>query len=228
MPITRAALIAICLLVRGSSVASAQRCLGTASFASGTIRAGMNAHWGEREKSVGAEIGVGRPGGLFGLIALDRMTFDGLSEGATLLGGTAGYAARLTNDDQVEVCAFASYAKQDGPNESLPVFAPGGGLGASTVEVSASIISYGIALGGVATATDALEFVPFASAVYTTVRSSVSFGGFPTSSTQNFTVVQAGFGYVIGRKATIRPAISYPFGVDGAKATYLVSVLVNF
>jgi len=52
--------------------------------------------------------------------------------------------------------------------------------------------------------------------------------GNSVSNSESFGVVGLGIGFVFSHQVSIKPAVSIPFGVDGASSTFGVTLAVNF
>lgn len=199
--------------------ASAQRCLGHATFSNQPVRVGVGAQFGDGVKGFGASLAVGAASGGFGSIGASTISYDGVSPTGTVFSIGGGGAFPLAPNDKASVCALAQFDLQSGPN--LPT-----SLG--TVEASARTIGIGAAIGGVAAEGDGIEFVPFASAAFVNLSATAKLSGFSASNDENFGLLGAGFGIVFARRVNLRAQLSYPVGLANAKVNGGIGLAVSF
>ncbi|MGQ0537984.1 MAG: hypothetical protein ACT4R6_03480 [Gemmatimonadaceae bacterium] len=202
--------------------ASAQYCAGAASFAAGPVRLGAGLAFSDDAKFYAAHLAVGAPQGAFASASIGTVDLDEIDEGSTVFGVNGGYAIRLEQTKPVEFCPVVGFAYASGPDFDDEFI---------SLETSARWFGIGGAIGGVVGRTASVDLVPFAEAVYTSAKVTVKLradGESATESeTEDFVNVTGGLGFVVNRVVTIRPTISYPFGIDDADPTFGISFAVN-
>ncbi len=210
--------VAAALLV-GSSALEAQTCLGTASFATGPTRAGVEVTFDDGATAYGAELAFGRAEGGFAGVNAALHTIDDLDESAFGIGGTLGLQRAVAAYAGAQLCPVLSAGYIFGPNFDVS------GL---EFESSTLLGSAGLAFGVPFQLSPAAAIVPFGQARVAYGRSSVSAGGQSESFSDTYGLLGLGAGVVLNQRITIRPTISIPVGLDDSDATFSIGAAVNF
>jgi hypothetical protein len=215
--------LAAITLACAASIAEAQICLGTASFATGPIRIDGSFSTIDDATSLSVGASVGAPRGPFVSVNVNRTDIDEVDESATGFGILGGLELDLSTSAssrsaRFSLCPVASF------NYSTADF----DLLGESVEFSANTLSAGLALGAEVTASPTLSVIPFGA--LSVVRQSVDFEGFGEDAEESETggSLDLGLGLVLNRRFTIRPLISIPLGFEGADPAFGVSVHFNF
>jgi len=220
--ISRNALSATCALVAAlvaAGPASAQLCNGAASFANGPIRVGAGADFTDGSKAVGAQLAFGAKQGAFANVGLSAVNYDGVDERGTVVNVNGGYSMSLSKPGKAEFCPLVGFAWQSGPNVVTNF---------GTADVSARAFGFGGSIGGIVNSTPEFDFVPFASVSYFTSKGTISFNGTSQTSTQDYGEIGLGAGFVVNKVLTIRPAVTFPIGLDNGDPSYGIAFAYNF
>ena len=194
--------------------ARAQTCAGAASFHSGPIRLGAGLNVGDGVKSYGAQVAAGASVGVFGTAGVSRAEYDELSDAGIVLNFEGGYAVDLTPSKNVQFCPIASFAYQSGPN-------------VGTIESSAHAFGAGGSIGGRVAMSPTLDFVPFGSASFIASRGSARAGSQSISVDESYMQLGFGAGFVLNHMLTLQPAVAFPVGLDGGKASFQLAFSFN-
>ena len=214
-------LVALSVLVPMGQ-AHAQRCTGTASFASGKGRVAVGALLSDGVKSYGLDLAMGQDKRAFASGTYSRTTFDNASFALTGLGGTVGWQFGLGDGSRVELCPIAAVSYLSGSH----------GFGASYVDVSSTSFGFGGSIGFVASSSASFELVPAAGYQHFSTDSKATVTTFGNNSTgtgsSSYGIVSVSAGFVFNRNVTLRPIIEVPVGIDNGKASYGVGIGLNF
>jgi hypothetical protein len=213
------AFAAVAGIMSFSARSEGQTCVGGASYSSGPVRIGAGLEVQDQAKSYGAALGLGSPVGPFGSVSLSRTEYDNIENASNTLGVTGGYAVDINPPKTVQFCPVAGFAYMNGPTIASTF---------GDIDVSAHAVSFGGAIGGVATSTPTFAFVPYGGASYVISRATASLAGTSGSDSQDYTLVEIGAGFVINHTLTIRPAALVPVGLNGGKTSFDISVSFNF
>lgn len=209
----------IAILVLSPAVATAQVCMGTAPFSTGPLRAGLGAQFTEGAKMFGGSLAVGADGSAFAGVNASRISFDDLSETATMYGGHAGIALPVGASGKGSMCPFVAYDLQRGPN--LEIFG-------SPAELSGSQLRLGLSVGGVLSSSPTADVIPYASLAYLRGKSEMTFSGTTESFKDDMGAFTVGAGWVLNKVVTINPSVAIPFGSEDDDAIFAIALFVNF
>jgi hypothetical protein len=134
-------------------------------------------------------------------------------------GASVGYQVPVGAARQAQVCPVGSfnYRKAD----ALDFFG-------SEMKMSGRLFAVGLAVGAPFAAGATTSFVPFGSVSLASARGTVEFEGVKESSSETYGIVDVGAGFVFNRTVTLRPALSFPVGLEGSEATIGLSLGFNF
>ena len=200
------------------AITEAQVCMGSASFGAGIARIGASASFSDGTKLYGGELALGAPRGLFGTADAAQTTTEGESATSTVIGGTLGYSLEVGSI--TDFCAIAAFSHITFPDLQF---------GSATITSSQNNVGFGGALGVSAVVSPDLSVVPYTSVQYvhaTATASSASVGS--QSASQDYGVLEIGFGLVMGKIVSLRPSVSIPVGLTGGKTAVNIGLAVNF
>ncbi len=197
----------------------AQICNGTASFAAAPVRVAAGFESSDGVKTYGLNLAGGAPDGLYGSATLSRAEYDNVANAGVVLGTTVGYAVDVTPTKSAQFCPEVGYSYQTGPDVDT---------GFGTVSVSAHAFSFGGSFGGAVPMSPTFDFIPFVSAAYVISQISASAGGSSASSSEDYTAVGIGAGFVINKILTLQPMVSIPVGLQNGKSTFGLALGFNF
>jgi hypothetical protein len=207
----RTLLVAVALMGVARSAAVAQTCTGLASYSRGPIQvAGHGAVvTSVGIHQVGASLGYGRPGGVFGDLDISR-TSNGL-DAYLNYGVDVGYQSSV---GLVQVCPVAAFSIVDLPDNS-------------GTNNTARTATFGFAMG-LPFGTSQLQIVPTGALTFQYVGTTYG-DAFGNSSTQSDAYGQANLGVgLIINSVSIRPDIAIPVGLTGADPVVGLTVGFNF
>jgi hypothetical protein len=202
--------------------ARAQRCMGVASFASGSGRIAAGASLTGGSKNYGMHLAIGQDKGAFASGTFSRTTFDNASFALTGLAGSIGYQLELGDRSNVEFCPVAGVSYFSGSH----------GYGASYVDVSSTEFGFGGSVGFVASSSASFELVPAVGFQYLTNNSKAMVTAFGNSSSgtgsSNYGIVSVSAGFVFNKSVTLQPIIEIPVSLANGKASYGIGIGLNF
>jgi hypothetical protein len=201
-------------------LASAQACLGTASFGAGLVRAGATFASTNGATAYGGALAIGAPTGPFADASLSRASYDGATSDATSFTIGVGYAIEVTPTGRVQFCPRIAHLRLTGPDIDT-VF--------GVVKQKHRASEVGASLGGVVPVSPRMEVVPFAGAAYVATRSTLDFeqGGAETG-TDDSGELQLGAGLVLDRRLTLQPSVVFPLGSGGGDSMFQLLLAWNF
>jgi hypothetical protein len=200
--------------------ASAQTCLGTASFGAGLVRAGATFASLDGAKAYGGTVAVGAATGPFADLALARADYDDANASATAFSIGVGYAIEVVPGGRVQFCPRIAHVQQHGPDIDT-------GFGTLSTKLRASEI--GASLGGLLSVSPRFDVVPFAGAAYVATRATLDFEqGGPESTTEDSGQLQLGAGLVLDHRLTLQPAVLIPLGSEGGRSVFQLMLAWNF
>ena len=197
----------------------AQTCQGTASYRNGPMRVGAGLDFEDGANSYGADLGFGSTAGPFASVGLGRTEYKNVDGSGTNFGVTAGYGVDMNPTRTLQLCPLAGFVYQSGPDIDT---------GFGTASTSMHAFALGGSIGGTIPASPTFDFVPFGAAEFDIAQAKVSFQGSSESSSDNYTVVTLGAGFVFNRILTIQPSVHIPMGLDGAKSSFGLVFGYNF
>jgi hypothetical protein len=207
-------------LVATPAVVNAQRCLGTASFADGHLRAQVGtssaADW--RYYQVG--LTMGRERGAFVTGAASRGTYEHSDVTFNGLSGSVGYQVPVGT--RLQVCPQVFVGRSTSTWNA----------GRSHVDYWSTATGISTAVGVSAWSSRRFDLVPSAELTYTrsSGRMQAATGGVENEArgTYGSGGLLLASGLIFGKVITVNPFISLPVGVRGAKHVTGVSVSINF
>jgi hypothetical protein len=220
---TFAAAVAIAALAFAPAVASAQSCLGMASYANGSIQLGAGAQFDKDVTTYGAGIGIGAAKGGFinGLIGM--ADYDNTDESTTIFGVSGGWQLPVgTAATGAQFCPIASFQYASGPNNVTDPFG-------DEIDISGRDLAVGLAFGAPMTSGQALSVVPFGSVSYHNFSMTIDGGVLDGTEDDNYGQADLGVGFVANEWITVRPAVSIPFAEpDGLDLNTVFSIQFAF
>jgi len=204
--------------------AHAQVCSGFASFAQGPYQVFGTAQFNDNAKSFAGGFGFGGAGP-FGQVSIGTASYDNIDGSSLLFGGGVGYQVTLGQKGIVHLCPTASLGFASGPN-NLDVF----GDGSVVVDLSETDLSFGMAVGVLASRSSQTQIIPVASLgfISATAKASDDVSGASQSDTQTFGLLGLGLGFVFNQVFTFRPNVAIPIGLDGGTTSFGATLSVNF
>ena len=221
---TGSLLLALGVLALSATTMEAQTCYGNAPFSAGPVRIGAGLATSEGVKSYGASLAVGTNSGPFALGGVSRTEYSdldgsGLDGSGTSFGISAGYAIDLNPTKTMQVCPYADFDHESGPDIDVGLY---------TLSTSADAVGFGGSFGGAVRVGPTLDLVPFAGTTYFVSRAWGTLDGETNSESYRYGLIDVGAGFVINKVLTLQPAVSIPIGVEGAKSTFRLDVSYNF
>ncbi len=210
----------VALLVATPAAVYAQRCLGTASFADGHLRAQVGtssvADW--RYYQVG--LTIGREHGAFVTGEASRGTYKYYDLTDNGLGASVGYQVPLGT--RWQLCPKLNLSR------SISTWLAGG----THVDYWNTSTGIGAALGVTAWSSPRFEFVPSAELTYAITSARWQSARQGIEHEAQGSVRGGGLsiapGLIFGRTVTLRPFVSIPVGNKGAENIYGASIAINF
>lgn len=210
--------IATALLV-GASAAQAQTCLGTATFAAGGMRAGVEATFDDGASAYGASLAFGGVTGTFASIDASLFDFDEFDESAYGIGGQVGLQMPVAAMVGAQFCPLLQAAYVFGPNFEDSGF---------DIESNSLLASAGVGFGVPFQLAETAGLVPFGTARLAYGRTSVEIDGESDSDSDTYGLIGLGAGLVLNQRITLRPSIEFPLGLDDSDPTFSFGVAINF
>jgi hypothetical protein len=209
-------LVAGLALVGIARGASAQSCMGTASFNSGAVRLGGGAFFAGEADTYGASAAYGS-NRLFGQLNFGRTSYDGVEGSSTVIGGGLGYRIPVASSRRVEVCPGVTISRSSGPEDE-----------ASGTDAYATTFTGGAQMGMPIRHSDGLTFVPTAglAVAHTSVELTSPLGDFNGSET--YALLSVGTGLVLNSVITVQPLVTFPIGLDNADTSFGLTASMNF
>jgi hypothetical protein len=214
----RSGLVLLPLFALAPVIANAQLCLGTPAFSAAPARVGVAADLTEGAKRFSGKLAFGSPKGPFAGATVSRISYDDLDETAMVYGVHAGYAAPVGTTQKAEVCPFASFDYSKGPDFEF--------FG-STAEISATQLGLGLAVGGIASTSETMDLIPFASLAYVRATSKFTLSGSTEKSTDDAGILTVGAGFVFSKVLTVQPNVAFAFGVEDSDPVYGIAFMFN-
>ena len=103
-------------------------------------------------------------------------------------------------------------------------------MGSQTLDLSQNVVAVGIGIGFVASGSSPTKIIPSTSLamVSTKAKSTDSFAGQSTTSSETLGLLEFGVGFLFGEVFSLRPNVAHAFGIDQSSTTFGVSLSVNF
>ena len=212
---------------------NAQTCVGAASFAAGPLRVEAQVKFRNGQSTLGGSVSAGAPNSFFAGLGIQRTYHDSVQSPTSIYAieppstdyaVDAGYQLPLGATGQLQICPIARY-----DHTSAVLRDP------STIltHVTGDLGAFGVALGGIASQSQNVDFVPAISMEYSTLHSRVRQDA-PFSFTidqrseSHFWTATLTAGLVLNRVVSLRPNVIIPFGIADANATYGITIGFNF
>jgi hypothetical protein len=216
---------ALCIaLAAVPSRAAGQLCLGSPSFSEGRYRISGTTAFNDAAQSFTGAFAVGGPG-LFGEAGVGTVRFDGIAGAGLDLSASAGSQFPLGRRGTVQVCPIAGVSYLMGPHD-IDV----NGDGSAVLDLAETDVSFGVALGGVASRSGDLQVIPTASIAFAnaTLKVSDQVSNTSNSDSESFGIVAVGLGFTFSKSIGLHAGVSVPLGLEGAKPSYGASLSINF
>ena len=211
----RVALLVV-IAVTLPTVARAQACLGSVSFANVPVRLGGGAVFGKEFTAYAASLIAGKENAAFGNVGVARVYADGFDDTEDRAFVELGYQRPV--GQRAQLCPVIGVSMGTGPNE--------GGY-----EVRSQFASAGIALGLTFRPVPSVKIIPNGSVRFEYASSDLTedASGAKETYTDNSGLGDFGLGLVffIDRLA-IQPTVQLPFAAEDNSVTYGLIVSVGF
>ena len=212
--------VVVAALVATPAAVNAQRCLGTASFADGQLRAhiGTSSVPGYQSYSVGLSLGHDR--GAFVGASASRGEYDNSDITFNGLGASVGYQVPVGT--RVQVCPQVFVGRSTSTWYA----------GRSHVDYWSTATGISTAVGVTAWSSRRFDLVPSAELAYTRSSGRMQAASGGVENEARGTYGSGGLllapGLIFGKVITVNPFISLPVGVRGAKHVTGVSFAISF
>ena len=214
----RTSWLAVLVTLLASTPVVAQVCAGFPSFRGRPIQIVGAAAFNDNSKTFGGGVGFGGAGA-FGSLELGTAHIDAFDASAFVVGGSVGYQVPLDKKGAVQLCPGAGVEFAIGPKN----------INGTGVDYSETDISLGVSVGVVAARTAQVDVVPTGAIAFAHSDGKLKdASGNSVSNSESFGVLGLGIGFVFSYQVSIRPAVSIPFGVNGASTSFGVTLAVNF
>lgn len=206
------------VMILSAATASGQNCIGLASLGTYSMNATVSGTFSDGSKGVTARYGGGTTkafGGVSGsIVKVDGVS--GTTKGASVDGGLI---YPVGEKKRVSLCPVAQIGY-----DRTPTFDDGEGK----YYASATLGSAGVAVGGLLANSSSVGLMPFAilQAVY--AHNSITANSISRSSNDTYGVLSGGLSFVFSPTLLVRPTVSIPIGLDGAKAQFGAGVSFAF
>jgi hypothetical protein len=212
--------LALCAALAGAATtASAQACLGFASFASGGVRVGANATFDDNVTTLGPNLAFGAPAsGPFAGVGVDFADYDGTEEGAVIVRGQVGTQTRFAPTSRAQFCPVASVAYRSGPNTD----------GRPDVNQSGLAFDAGVSLGAPLALSTGVDLVPFGGVALSHQRATREVGDVDRTTSETGATIDLGAGLVFARRFTTRLGVAVPVGFEGQDPRFNFGFGINF
>jgi hypothetical protein len=218
-----AALLAIALAIV-PSLAHSQLCMGSPSFREGRYRISGTSAFNEAAQSFTGAFAVGGRG-LFGEAGVGTVRFDGIAGAGLDISASAGSQFALGRRGTVQVCPIAGVSYLMGPND-IDV----NGDGTAVLDLAETDVSFGVAVGALASRSGDLQVIPTASIAFAnaTLKVTDQVSNTSNSDSETFGIVGVGLGFTFSKTIGLHAGVSVPLGLEGAKPSYGLSISINF
>jgi hypothetical protein len=209
--------LALVLVIVGATPAAAQTCNGLPAIgqnSKGNIGANvafgklLTTTTGEESNTVG--VGAGFTYGsdrAFGTFGLGKTSYTDFEFTTTVVSLLLGGQVAIGSDRPISICPFGKLSGEWAGNVD------GGGTDFSSDQAGGGAM-VGFQLGS---SNSQREIIPTIGISLERFRETAAQPGTRLTTKNNVTVFSAGVGFIFDRRIAVRPAVSYPFGLDGAK-----------
>ncbi|HEX5574871.1 MAG TPA: hypothetical protein VFX42_03265 [Gemmatimonadales bacterium] len=196
--------------------ATAQICRGLASFSTGPVQVTGEGSLTPESNAIGAGLGYGLPGGLFGNASIGTRSSDTFRGSSLELGAGAGYDIEV---GKFHLCPGGSVGMGMGPNKPF-------GSGEDRSSRSAQL---GVSVGAIVGASPRWQLVPTLALSYAYRKDEARDNAGTTlfQISDHYALAQVGFGLVL-HNLTIRPHVELPLSLDTGGPTVGLTVGYNF
>lgn len=195
----------------------AQVCDGAAPFSRGPVRIGAGFSYSKDVNTYGGGLAfaIGRTGPFISANGF-AVEYDGVEELGTGFTVSAGVPVRVSTT--AEFCPIVGFS-----HESVNLDSDVGRL-----RLTARTFLFGGSIGFVAASSPSFEFVPSIGAAFGAVKTSASLLGESANENDSYVGVSVAGGFIFSRRITMRPSLSYPFGVEEPEPSIGLAIGVNF
>lgn len=204
------------LLAATPALASAQACLGAPSFSTHHLQINADVVGDNQTTTFGASFVSGSET-LFAGLGLGGATYANANGSSLLVNGLAGFQVPLSVGG-AQICPVISAGAGFGPDDF-------DGLG---TKFSSHAVSFALSAGGELLKSQSLTLVPAFSFGF--VYQAAKYEETMSTTTETDTYVSAGatLGILLSERLSIRPNVTVPIGLDGAKPIYGVGFSLNY
>ncbi len=204
------------LVAATPALVSAQACLGAPSFSTHHLQISADVVGDDQATTFGASFVSGSET-LFAGLGLGGATYANANGSTLLINGVAGFQVPLSVGG-AQICPIISAGAGFGPND----------IDGAGTKFSSHAVSFALSVGGELLKSQSLTIVPALSFGF--VYQAASFEEAFTTSTETDTYASAGatLGIVLSERLSIRPNVTVPIGLDGAKPVYGVGFSLNY
>lgn len=216
----RSLVVSLALLAILSAPAVAQTCLGLASYSDGPLQVSGSSWLTSEASSFGAGLGYGRPGSVFGGLAIGTTSNEAVDGSSLDIGASFGYQISVGKTARFHLCPVANLSFGIGPKNTFN----------SGVDRSNKMVSAGIALATSLLAGPRLMIIPTLGLAYAyrQARAENAAGASLFEITENYARVQLGVGLVLNSNISVRPGVDLPLGLEGTDPTFGITVGYTF
>lgn len=194
----------------------AQACLGNPSFSTNHLQVAAGASFAPSTTTFGGEF-VGGSETLFTGLTLGGATYDGISGGSLLAGLRAGFQVPVTSGT-MQVCPVVGAEFGFGPADF-----DGGGT-----DFRSRAFTFGLAAGGELFRSDRIAIVPSISMGFAYTGATTTGLIATVTETETYGLAGAAIGVLLNDRLSVRPSISFPFGLEGADPIYGIGFALNY
>jgi hypothetical protein len=215
----RTSVVAALVLLAASS-ASAQVCMGNASYSSGPMQVGGGFQSADQVMAYQMGLSMGRPQGLFGGAQLASVSYDGLDGNGTWAGLTGGYQIPVASVSGLQLCPVANLQMGWGPED----------LVGPDDDLSQGRYSFGVMGGMIANkAASNIKIIPTGGISWVRATYKVEGPGGDFDASENYFQIDLGVGFVFNSNLTLRPSVNVPVGREGDdENTFGLGLSYNF
>jgi hypothetical protein len=194
------------------AVALAQACEGGPAFTHHPFQVTGGAGFSTGKRAFSGGLGAGGAGAFAGA-AIGTLSVDDFQASSLLLGAHVGY--QIPTGSAATICPVGSVVRANG-------FDLGGGYSLSETD-----LAFGLAVGAPVVAGQ-VTVVPTGALSYANASGKLAYAGQSVSASKSYGLLDLGVGLLASPEIGLLPQVSIPLGLDGASATFSVSLTVNF
>jgi len=216
----RHALLVGCTLVvvgAGAGRAFAQTCSGLPAIGQNSKgNVGANLGISADTVGVGANVSLGSYHS-FGTFHIGKTNYTEFEFTTTVVGLTLGGQIDVGKTKPISICPIATGSAEWASD-----------LNSAGLSFSTDIITGGGNVGFILNSSDTREIVPTLGLSVGRIRDTAAIPGTRITVKDTISILTVGVGFIFDKRIAIRPAISKPFGVDGAVTTFSVIGTIAF